>query len=173
MLLMGMKMSLTKKPTNPTTTKPIAVRAATLVNSARIESNRSRGPSDPVRPRSQQHTGMGAGDLRVGLVAELDEAGMEAPPLCFAGSGGRTEEGRACGSTQSQQSSPRRAAQPSCFAPRRHAPRSTQRRAPRRATNVVLPVAPRRCRILGFRWSGSRMGGERASWIFFEIGRAS
>jgi hypothetical protein len=48
MMLMGMKMSLTKKPTNPTTTKPIAVRAATLVNSARIESNRSHGLSDPV-----------------------------------------------------------------------------------------------------------------------------
>jgi len=33
MLLIGMKMSLTKKPTNPITTKPIAVRTATLENS--------------------------------------------------------------------------------------------------------------------------------------------
>ena len=41
MLLMGMKMSLTKKPTNPMTTNPIAVRAATLVNSARPISVRS------------------------------------------------------------------------------------------------------------------------------------
>ena len=35
MLLMGMKMSLMKKPTNPMMTNPIAIRAATLVNSAR------------------------------------------------------------------------------------------------------------------------------------------
>uniref|UniRef100_A0A2P2J6J8 Protein transport protein Sec61 subunit gamma-like n=1 Tax=Rhizophora mucronata TaxID=61149 RepID=A0A2P2J6J8_RHIMU len=35
MLLMGMKMSLTKKPTNPITTNPIAVRNATFVNSLR------------------------------------------------------------------------------------------------------------------------------------------
>lgn len=35
MLLMGIKMSLTKNPTNPITTKPIAVRKATLVNSLR------------------------------------------------------------------------------------------------------------------------------------------
>ncbi|XP_019460968.1 PREDICTED: uncharacterized protein LOC109360483 [Lupinus angustifolius] len=34
-LLIGMKMSLTKKPTNPITTKPIAVRTATLENSLR------------------------------------------------------------------------------------------------------------------------------------------
>ena len=34
MLLMGMKMSLTKKPTKPITTKPSAVRLATLVYSA-------------------------------------------------------------------------------------------------------------------------------------------
>lgn len=34
MLLMGMKISFTKKPTNPITTKPIATRNATLVNSA-------------------------------------------------------------------------------------------------------------------------------------------
>lgn len=33
MLLIGMKMSFTKKPTNPITTKPIAVRTATLENS--------------------------------------------------------------------------------------------------------------------------------------------
>jgi hypothetical protein len=79
MLLMGMKMSLTKKPTNPMTTKPIAVRAATLVNSARIEPR--RGPSDPVRSRSQPATYGGRGGiwglavtLAVGLVAALDEA---------------------------------------------------------------------------------------------------
>ena len=41
MLLMGMKMSLTKKPTNPMTTNPIAVRAATLVNSGERNSVRS------------------------------------------------------------------------------------------------------------------------------------
>jgi hypothetical protein len=35
MLLMGMKISLTKKPTNPMTTNPIAVRNATLENSLR------------------------------------------------------------------------------------------------------------------------------------------
>uniref|UniRef100_A0A7C9AFE4 Uncharacterized protein n=1 Tax=Opuntia streptacantha TaxID=393608 RepID=A0A7C9AFE4_OPUST len=34
-LLMGMKISLTKNPTNPMTTNPIAVRTATLVNSLR------------------------------------------------------------------------------------------------------------------------------------------
>ena len=34
MLLIGMKMSFTKKPTNPITTNPIAVRNATFVNSA-------------------------------------------------------------------------------------------------------------------------------------------
>jgi hypothetical protein len=175
MMLMGMKMSLTKKPTNPTTTKPIAVRAATLVNSARIESNRSHGPSDPVRPRSQQHTGMGAGDLRVGLVAGLDEAGMEAPPLCFAGSGGRTEEGRACGSTQSQQSPPRCAAQPSCSAPRRHAPRSTQRRAPRRAAPPTPCSQSRRAAAASLGFGGEGVGwGERARvGFFFEIERAS
>ena len=33
MLLIGMKISFTKKPTNPITTKPIAVRTATLENS--------------------------------------------------------------------------------------------------------------------------------------------
>lgn len=43
MLLMGMKMSLTKKPTNPITTKPIAVRTATLENSEIPKpSNKSR-----------------------------------------------------------------------------------------------------------------------------------
>nr|AFK41396.1 unknown [Lotus japonicus] len=35
MLLIGMKMSFTKNPTNPITTKPIAVRTATLENSLR------------------------------------------------------------------------------------------------------------------------------------------
>ena len=34
MLLIGMKISFTKKPTNPITTNPIAVRNATFVNSA-------------------------------------------------------------------------------------------------------------------------------------------
>ena len=34
MLLIGMKMSLTKKPTNPITTNPMAVRTATFENSA-------------------------------------------------------------------------------------------------------------------------------------------
>jgi hypothetical protein len=33
MLLMGINMSFTKKPTNPITTNPIAVRKATFVNS--------------------------------------------------------------------------------------------------------------------------------------------
>nr|AFK44844.1 unknown [Medicago truncatula] len=35
MLLIGIKISLTKNPTNPITTKPIAVRTATLENSLR------------------------------------------------------------------------------------------------------------------------------------------
>nr|GMD04956.1 hypothetical protein Iba_chr06bCG2020 [Ipomoea batatas] len=35
MLLMGMKISLTKNPTNPITTNPIAVRTATFENSTR------------------------------------------------------------------------------------------------------------------------------------------
>lgn len=35
MLLIGMKMSLTKNPTNPITTNPIAVRTATFENSTR------------------------------------------------------------------------------------------------------------------------------------------
>lgn len=38
MLLIGMKISLTKNPTNPITTKPIAVRNATFVNSASTKS---------------------------------------------------------------------------------------------------------------------------------------
>jgi hypothetical protein len=59
MLLMGMKMSLTKKPTNPTTTKPIAVRAATLVNSARIESNRIEAAARQIR------SDLGASNIRV------------------------------------------------------------------------------------------------------------
>lgn len=33
MLLIGIKMSFTKKPTNPITTNPMAVRTATFVNS--------------------------------------------------------------------------------------------------------------------------------------------
>lgn len=33
MLLIGMNINFTKNPTNPITTKPIAVRVATLVNS--------------------------------------------------------------------------------------------------------------------------------------------
>ena len=39
MLLMGMKMSFTKKPTNPITTNPIAVRTATFVNSTTRNQN--------------------------------------------------------------------------------------------------------------------------------------
>jgi hypothetical protein len=44
MLLMGMKMSLTKNPTKPMTMKPIAVRVATLVNSA-SHTNQDRAES--------------------------------------------------------------------------------------------------------------------------------
>ena len=81
MLLMGMKMSLTKKPTNPMTTKPIAVRAATLVNSARTESKSKPRPvrSGPIsEPATYEDGGWGiwglAVTLAVGLVAALDEA---------------------------------------------------------------------------------------------------
>ncbi|MFS8011411.1 hypothetical protein Hanom_Chr14g01308791 [Helianthus anomalus] len=47
-LLIGMKISLTKNPTNPITTKPMAVRTATFENSEnnhiriQINNNRSR-----------------------------------------------------------------------------------------------------------------------------------
>ena len=41
MLLMGMKMNLTKNPTNPMTTNPIAVCAATLVNSVEIATEKT------------------------------------------------------------------------------------------------------------------------------------
>lgn len=39
MLLIGIKMSFTKKPTNPITTNPIAVRTATFVNSTKNQNN--------------------------------------------------------------------------------------------------------------------------------------
>lgn len=47
MLLIGMKMSLTKKPTNPITTKPMAVRTATLEN--------SEIPNPSNKSRSTEH----------------------------------------------------------------------------------------------------------------------
>ena len=81
MLLMGMKMSLTKKPTKPMTTNPIAVRAATLVNSA--SPDHTQTPSDLTMEEPKQtriRTGHGgwrgilARTLAVGLVAALDEA---------------------------------------------------------------------------------------------------
>ena len=42
MLLMGMKMSLTKKPTNPITTKPMAVRTATFENSTNHQKKKKK-----------------------------------------------------------------------------------------------------------------------------------
>lgn len=45
MLLIGIKMSFTKKPTNPITTNPIAVRTATFVNSTKKKNNAKSKPS--------------------------------------------------------------------------------------------------------------------------------
>ena len=73
MLLMGMKMSLTKKPTNPMTTNPIAVRAATLVNSVRqisVRSGRKQTGSETRRAGEL----VAVLTLAVRLVAALDEA---------------------------------------------------------------------------------------------------
>jgi hypothetical protein len=80
MLLMGMKMSLTKKPTKPMTTNPIAVRAATLVNSASADHREK--PSDLNMKNQKQlrfepgtaDVGVLARTLAVRLVATLDEA---------------------------------------------------------------------------------------------------
>lgn len=44
MLLMGIKMSFTKNPTNPITTNPIAVRTATFVNST--TNNQKKGNTE-------------------------------------------------------------------------------------------------------------------------------
>jgi hypothetical protein len=80
MLLMGMKMSLTKKPTKPMTTNPIAVRAATLVNSASTDPRETPSDLTVVEPKQLGYEqgaaegGILAGTLAVGLVAALDEA---------------------------------------------------------------------------------------------------
>lgn len=93
MLLMGMKISLTKKPTNPITTNPIAVRNATFVNSAKHTENHSSSKPDPARTESN-HGKIASTEtenpnrgnrsaisgmqrpltLAIGLVAPLDEA---------------------------------------------------------------------------------------------------
>jgi hypothetical protein len=80
MLLMGMKMSLTKNPTKPMTTNPIAVRVATLVNSAsRTNPDRDESVSDLRGRTKTTRTPKRSGAARrptlaVGLVAALDEA---------------------------------------------------------------------------------------------------
>lgn len=56
MLLMGMKMSLTKNPTNPITTNPIAVLTATFVNSA--------SPSNQNESKNTQKKGKKAQKFR-------------------------------------------------------------------------------------------------------------
>lgn len=71
-LLMGMKINLTKNPTKPMTTKPIAVRVATLVNSTTAETKsaktKRRGNGSVVL------CGWRSGTFAIGLVATLDEA---------------------------------------------------------------------------------------------------
>lgn len=79
MLLIGMKISFTKKPTNPITTNPIAVRNATFVNSApkTIISvpDPHRSEQNPqmyihiVREKEKERE-----TLAIGFVAALDKA---------------------------------------------------------------------------------------------------
>lgn len=82
-LLMGIKTSFTKNPTNPITTNPIAVLTATLVNSA-TQKKRSISKSENSIRKSQIKDGIkkrgGDGldpiDLTfpIGFVASLNEA---------------------------------------------------------------------------------------------------
>lgn len=61
MLLIGMKMSFTKKPTNPITTKPIAVRTATLENS-KIQKRIGK-----IRIHNSNRSGREEGELGLGF----------------------------------------------------------------------------------------------------------
>lgn len=57
MLLIGMKISLTKKPTKPITTKPMAVRNATLVNSAAISNDQISTQNSQIWGETQEERG--------------------------------------------------------------------------------------------------------------------
>jgi len=56
MLLIGIKMSFTKNPTNPITTNPIAVRTATFVNSTNNRNNRIKHGSLLIHRSSHTQT---------------------------------------------------------------------------------------------------------------------
>ena len=64
-------MSLTKKPTNPMTTKPIAVRTATFVNSTQITRNRGNWLQELWKKRDEK--GFGNCTFAIGFVTALDE----------------------------------------------------------------------------------------------------
>lgn len=78
MLLMGMKMSLTKKPTNPITTNPIAVRNATFVNSIHINvfyhQIKKIRPNFINKSKSKKKKIEKGGTFTIGLVASFHEA---------------------------------------------------------------------------------------------------
>lgn len=71
MLLMGMKINLTKNPTKPMTTNPIAVRNATFVNSTRLKTNNTveTAPFLLIKKKIKEIVSTFA----IGLVATLNE----------------------------------------------------------------------------------------------------
>lgn len=58
-LLIGMKMSFTKNPTNPMTTKPMAVRIATFENSTtqKYQKSLSQSIPDSIQTEAQSASG--------------------------------------------------------------------------------------------------------------------
>lgn len=72
MLLIGIKMSFTKKPTNPITTNPIAVRTATFVNSARNNA-KSKPSKAKYTNRARYHEEARYGTFAIWFVTTLNE----------------------------------------------------------------------------------------------------
>lgn len=80
MLLIGMKINLTKNPTNPITTKPIAVRNATFVNSATfLTTITNERRNRKLEDLEHNYNGgkfhrSGVGTFTIWFVASFDEA---------------------------------------------------------------------------------------------------
>jgi len=73
MLLIGIKISLTKNPTNPITTKPIAVRTATLENSTKPK-KQSKFKIHNIEIQIQRRENRFRGyTFAIGFVATLNE----------------------------------------------------------------------------------------------------